>query len=234
MDASISRAHCFGLLINGAQRGKNMFEGLCSNISQYEIQMQHQDLLKQGGHCGEGHSMGPQGRTCSQHIRRPATDLQPLESLHLQAWCMSWKMDMYISNTAYEEKIAYAKLVQSRPAGHRRAPVWSWWNPRPDLALRGMWGIRDWPFGVIQSMIAAFIPLVLSALAPLAPFWICSNINIMMMNYSQDSHLICNLNHLFLWGCHESILEAGYRSKELAKNSVLLSFAATSQNKLTR
>ena len=63
-------------------------------------------------------------------------------------------------------------LLQSRLAGHKRALVRSWLNPRPDFTLWGMWGVNDWPFGVIQSTIAPFIPLVSSALAPLEPFWI--------------------------------------------------------------
>ena len=63
-------------------------------------------------------------------------------------------------------------LFQSRPTGHKRAPVRSWLNPRPDFTLRGIWGVNDWPFRVIQSTIAPFIPLVSSALALLEPFWI--------------------------------------------------------------
>ena len=50
----------------------------------------------------------------------------------------------------------------------------SWLKPRPDLTLQGIWGVSNWPFGVIQSMIGLFIPLVSSALAPLALFWIYS------------------------------------------------------------
>ena len=72
--------------------------------------------------------MGPQGHMCSWHTRRLATDLQPLESLHLQAWCASCKMSMYISNTVQEEKIAYAKLFQLRPADRQEhgSPMSIW------------------------------------------------------------------------------------------------------------
>ena len=66
----------------------------------------------------------------------------------------------------------YLILAQSRPAGHRSAPVRSWLKPLADFMFWGIWGFKLWPFGVIQSMMALFTPFVSSARAPLIPFCI--------------------------------------------------------------
>ena len=66
----------------------------------------------------------------------------------------------------------HSAFAHSYPAGQSSAPVCSWWNPRPILTFLGIWEVSVWPLGVIQSIIAAFILFVLSALEPPAPFWI--------------------------------------------------------------
>ena len=66
----------------------------------------------------------------------------------------------------------YWRLFQSRLAGHNNAPVLSWLDPLPAFMFQGMWGLILCPLGVIQSMMALFIPFESLALALLAPFWI--------------------------------------------------------------
>jgi hypothetical protein len=73
----------------------------------------------------------------------------------------------------------YSALFQSRSAGHSKAPVRSWWNPRSVFTLRTSGGFNCCPWGAIQSRTAPFKLLVSSDLAPEAPFWIytyCSNL----------------------------------------------------------
>lgn len=66
-------------------------------------------------------------------------------------------------------KETYSSSVQSRPAGHNRAPVLSWWNPRSLLTLRERAGEMLWPGGAIQSMMALLRLFVSSDLAHETP-----------------------------------------------------------------
>jgi hypothetical protein len=67
----------------------------------------------------------------------------------------------------------YPGSSQFTPAGQSSEPVASWWKPQSNFILWLSGGIIDWPGGVIQSMIVPFMPLESSALAALAPHWIC-------------------------------------------------------------
>ena len=97
---------------------------------------------------------------------KPESDCWPV-------WPLSWKLSCYFDRVLSNVN-TYSEFAQLRPAGHRSAPVRSWLKPWPHLILRGMWGFKDWPLGVIQSMTALFMLLVSSALVPFTPFWICS------------------------------------------------------------
>lgn len=71
----------------------------------------------------------------------------------------------------HKSSIPYSGSDQSMSAGHKRAPVLSWLNPRSILTLRAIGGCRYWPRGTIQSRIAPLRAFVSSDLALETPFW---------------------------------------------------------------
>ena len=130
-----------------------------------------EDSQKPGDHSRGVCSRGPLHHMYNLHKETLAIDHQWPEFDHWQVLSSSYAKWLAMRLVRWCK--THSVLAQSSPAGHKSAPVHSWLKLWPALMLRGMWGLSDWPLGVIQSMIALFIPLVLSALTPFAPFWIC-------------------------------------------------------------
>ena len=118
----------------------------------------------------------------------------------------------------------YSEWFQSRPTGHKSAPVCSWLNPQPGLMLHGMWGLRLCPLGVIQSMIALFIPFVSSVWDPLTPFWTWQNGEYQQSWVFQSTYQIGNMDHFFLWWVHKVILQPRHHPQKLTECRIFLVF----------
>ena len=127
------------------------------------------DSPTQGQHFGKDRSMGLPGHSCSR-------DKGKWANYHLKLTIRHCAASLWFCERSEEEireiENPYSVLDQSKPAGHNKAPVRSWWNPRSVLTLRANGGLRDWPRGVIQSRIALFKLFVSSDLALAEPFCI--------------------------------------------------------------
>ena len=126
----------------------------------------------------------------------------PVDELGPGAGC-----NMVSYSVEVKQMWTHSEWFQSRPTGHNNAPMCSWWNPWPDLTLCGIWGLRLCPLGVIQSIMALFIPFVSSARAPLAPFWIWWGLwTLISLGRLWSTYQICDLDDLFLWWIHKTTL----------------------------
>ena len=94
----------------------------------------------------------------------------------------------------------YSRLKQSKLAGHKSAPVRSWWNPRSIFMLRAKGRFKNCPCRVIQLRMAPFRLLVSSDLALEAHFWSLAYINMLrdferIVEYAQAQQYVW-LHHL--------------------------------------
>ena len=114
-------------------------------------------------------SMGPRDRTCNWYRERLAIDCHWLLFPHFLISPWSWR-----PSAQFQQGLAntYSRLLQSRPAGQRSAPICLWLNLRSTLTFRESKRTRFWLFGIIQSKIGPLRLLVSLARAPEAPFWI--------------------------------------------------------------
>lgn len=102
-------------------------------------------------------------------IEELATDLPKLIGFHCEDGPWFWNRLNFSGNKYFN--ITDWLSDQSTPAGHSKAPVVWWWNPRSSLTFRWIGGLSDWPRGTIQSRIALLRLFVSSDLAWEAPFW---------------------------------------------------------------
>jgi hypothetical protein len=169
MDTCITRSRSFGFFVDRARGCEDMFVSLGKWLI-FKIRSRHNlNSLIPEERCVTGHSTGLPGRSYSHDKGKWANDhLKP--TFRRCAVCF-WYCKIS-EKEIWDIKSSYSALDQSKPAGHNKAPVRSWWNPRSVLTLRANSGFRTWPRGVIQSRIALFKLFVSSDLALAEPFCI--------------------------------------------------------------
>ena len=93
MNTSVPRTRCLRFLIYRARGCEHVFERLqlVELINMNRNIANHEDLLIQGGHFGEGHSMDLRDHTCNWRTRKQAIDHRLLEAHRFQAWCECWR-----------------------------------------------------------------------------------------------------------------------------------------------
>ena len=167
MNSCVTWPHGPGLLVYGAGWGEYVFVGLkqSERQSSRKVAWAHTETRRP---LQSSPFHGSSVHRYSLCTRTWATDHQWAESAHWSTCSLCYNRWGGVANF---KSITHSEFAQSRLAGQRRAPVHSWLKLRPNFTFHSMWGFRDWPLGIIQSMIALFIPLVLSALALLDPFW---------------------------------------------------------------
>jgi hypothetical protein len=128
--------------------------------------------MRRGSYSRKGHSKDCPDQRHNCYRERWASDPQTQPFRHCTACFWSWRLWESVSKTM---ESSYSILVQSESAGHNKAPVRSWWNPRSVLTLCANRGFKDWPGGVIQSSTAPFKLFVSLDLVQDVPFWIWGN-----------------------------------------------------------
>ena len=159
MDTSVTWSRCFDLLFYWAWWCEDMLKGL-------QVTQTRSLLLKSP-------SQGSSGlNSCFVYTNNG--HWSPWTTI-LQASHWSCQCDGNLVQDIICENGNKLWLVQSRPAGHRRALVVGWWKLQFVLMLRERGGLRGWSCRVIQSRMTPFKLLVLSDLPLDIPCWICRN-----------------------------------------------------------
>ena len=121
------------------------------------------------------------------------------------------------------QETAYSGLDQSRPVGHNKVPVRSWWKPWSTFTLHAKGGTRLCPLRVIQSRMAPLRLLVSSPLAPDVPLESLSTaISIEWSQWvnNEENHQFSYGINLFFRTFHQAFFHTRNQFQKLLEDTV--------------
>ena len=211
MNPSVSGMHGFGLFFDRTRRSENVFISLRKWLANMDQMSRWSNWPTPEGYCGRACSRDLLGHSCSHDTKRSATGLRTQPTRHCTDLLLSYNIS--VSILCYKGETD-SELAQSKPAGHKSAPVHSWWNPLSILTFRANGGLRFWPWGVIQSRTTPFKLFVSSDLALEAPFCIFSQL-ILEVTVTESTYKFCNVTNIFVRAVpHQAIFDSGYHLKQ--------------------
>lgn len=170
MDACVARSSGPRLFVNGTGRREYMFKSL---KTRQRFDSRDKSITKTYRY-EESASKKPIPRVLQVVVVPTIDKYRPLIPRYHQVTTYETFLDPKGNQNHKKEDNMHSYLMsdQSNPAGHNKAPVLSWWKPRPILTLRANGGSRGPSGGAIQSIITPLRLLVSSDLALEAPFCI--------------------------------------------------------------